>query len=162
MQRLVEGWTSDFRHAARRLLRAPGFTLIITATLALAIGANTAIFSVVDAVLINPLSFPNAERLVTIRGTAPGSDLSGVFAVGPEFFVAYRDDADLLESLGMFQTIQSTARTAERVDRLFMAAVSSSVFTTLGAKPILGRLPNKDDDAQRASVMVPSARDAAG
>ena len=154
MQRLVEGWTSDFRHAARRLLRAPGFTLIITATLALAIGANTAIFSVVDAVLINPLSFPNAERLVTIRGTAPGSDLSGVFAVGPEFFVAYRDDADLLESLGMFQTIQSTARTAERVDRLFMAAVSSSVFTTLGAKPILGRLPNKDDDAQRASVMV--------
>jgi hypothetical protein len=154
MRGSFESWTSDFTHAARRLLRAPGFTMVTAATLALAIGANTAIFSVVDAVLINPLSYPNADRLVSIRGTAPGSDLPAVFAVGPEFFVAYRDDADLLENLGMYQTVQSTARTEDRVDRLFMAGVSSSVFTTLGARPALGRLPTKDDDAQRAPVMV--------
>jgi putative ABC transport system permease protein len=122
--------------------------------LALAIGANTVIFSVVEAVLIDPLSYPEADRLVSIRGTAPGSDLPREFAVGPEFFVAYRDGADLLEDLGMYQTVQSTARTEDRVDRLFMAGVSSSVFTTLGARPVLGRLPTKDDDAQRAPVMV--------
>ena len=58
MRGLFEGWTSDFTHAARRLLRAPGFTLVTVATLALAIGANTAMFSVVDAVLIDPLSYP--------------------------------------------------------------------------------------------------------
>ena len=152
------GWAGDFKHAARRLLRVPGFTLITVATLALAIGANTAIFSVVDAVLINPLSYPDATRLVSIRGSAPGSDLPPVFTVGPEFYVAYRDDANLLESLGMFQAVQSTARTPERVDRLFMAVMTTSVFDTLGVKPILGRLPNTDDDAQRAEVMVISHR----
>ena len=151
---LLESWTSDFSHAARRLLRAPGFTLVTVATLALAIGANTAIFSVVDAVLIDPLAYPNADRLVTIRGTAPGSDLPGEFTPGPEFFVSYRDDANLLEDIGMFQTVQSTARTEDRVDRLFMVPSSSSLFTTLGVKPLLGRLPNKEDDARRAPVMV--------
>lgn len=154
MRGSFEGWTSDFTQAARRLLRAPGFTLVTAATLALAIGVNTAIFSVVDAVLIDPLSYPNADRLVSIWGSAPGSDLPGEFAVGPEFFVAYRDDADLLQDLGMYRMLQSTARTADRVDRLFMAEVTSSVLTTLGAKPLLGRLPTKDDDAQRAPVMV--------
>ena len=59
MRGMLENWISDFTHAARRLVRAPGFTLVTAATLALAIGANTAIFAVVDAVLINPLSYPN-------------------------------------------------------------------------------------------------------
>jgi putative ABC transport system permease protein len=154
MRRTFESWTTDFVHAARRLVRAPGFALVTVATLALAIGANTAIFSVVDAVLINPLSYPNADRLVTIRGTAPGSDLPPEFAVGPEFFVAYRDDSDLIEDIGMLATMQATARTDDHVDRLFMAQVTSSVFTTLGVKPLLGRLPSKEDDAQRANVMV--------
>jgi predicted permease len=154
MRGTFESLTTDFVHAARRLVRAPGFALITVATLALAIGANTAIFSVVDAVLINPLPYPNADRLVTIRGTAPGSDLPPEFAVGPEFFVAYRDDSDLIENIGMFRTMQSTARTDDRVDRLFMAQVTSSVFTTLGVQPLLGRLPNQEDDAQRANVMV--------
>ncbi|MBA2303881.1 MAG: ABC transporter permease [Acidobacteria bacterium] len=154
MRGLFESWTTDFTHAARRLLRAPGFTLVTVATLALAIGANTAIFSVVDAVLIDPLPYPNADRLVTIRGTAPGSDLPGEFPVGPEFFVSYRDEADLIEDIGMYQAVQSTARTDDRVDRLFMVGGSSSLFTTLGVKPLLGRLPTKEDDAQRAPVMV--------
>ena len=154
MQGVIERWTGDLRHAARRLLRAPGFALITVATLGLAIGANTAVFTVVDAVLINPLSYPEADRLVTIRGSAPGTELQGEFAVGPEFFVAYRDEADRLADIGMFQGMQATARTDDRIDRLFMAAVSTSVFTTLGVEPLLGRLPTRDDDAQRAPVMV--------
>jgi putative ABC transport system permease protein len=108
----------------------------------------------VDAVLIDPLSYPNADRLVTINGTAPGSELPGEFAVGPEFFVSYRDDADLIEDIGMFQSMQATARTDDRVDRLFMIGATSSLFTTLGVQPLLGRLPSKEDDAQRAPVMV--------
>ena len=154
MQRLFEAWMGDVRHAARRLLRHPGFTAITVATLALAIGANTAIFTVVDAVLINPLSYPNADRLIIIRGTAPGTELQGEFDGGPEFFVAYRDNANLLEDIGMYRTMQATARADDKVDRLFMAAVTSSVLTTLGARPILGRLPTHEDDAKRAPVMV--------
>ena len=68
---MLETWIRDFRHAARSLARAPGFTLIVVATLALAIGANTAIFSVVNAVLLEPLPFPNADRLVHIGRHRP-------------------------------------------------------------------------------------------
>jgi putative ABC transport system permease protein len=151
---VLETWTSDFAHAARRLRRAPAFTLVTLTTLALAIGASTAIFTVVDAVLIDPIAFPNADRLVSIRGSAPGSDLPDEFAVGPEFYVAYRDDADLIERIGMWQPAQTTVRTAERVDRLFVAVSTSSLFETLAVQPQLGRLYTAQDDQQRASVMV--------
>ena len=154
MKGFFEGWGTDLHHAARRLLRMPGFSGITVLTLALAIGASTAIFSVVDAVLINPLPFPNSNRLVTILVSAPGSDLQGTVGAAPEFFVAYRDQADKLENIAMFQTAQATARTAERVDRLFLIASSSSLFPTLGVQPQLGRLPNADDDKKRANVML--------
>ena len=78
---MLEKWIRDFKHAARSLVRAPGFTLIVVATLALAIGANAAIFSVVNAVLLEPLPFPNADRLVHIAGTAPGTDQPAEFGV---------------------------------------------------------------------------------
>jgi predicted permease len=154
MRGLFETWTSDFRHAARRLQRAPGFTLITVATLALAIGANTAIFSVVDAVLIDPLAYPNADRLMLIRGTAPGNEVQGEFGLGPEFFVSYRDESKLIEDIGMAAGGQTTVRVDDRVDRLFFLQATTSMFTTLGVKPQLGRLFTKDDDAQRAQVAI--------
>ena len=154
LQRVLEAWGSDFTHAIRRLRRAPGFAVVTVVTLALAIGANTAMFGVVDAVLINPLSLPEADRLVSIRGIAPGTDTPGEFALAPEFYVSYRDEADKLDSLGMFQSVQTTVRTPERVDRLFAVVGTSSLFTTLGARPLLGRLPDADDDANTAPVVV--------
>ena len=154
MKRFVEGWTSDFRHAARRLRRSPGFTAIVAVTLTLAIGACAAIFSVVDAVLINPLSYPDADRLVLIRATAPGSDLQGESPVGAEFYVAYRDDAEKLESIGMTTGGQTTFRTPEHVDRLFFAMMTRSLFETLGVQPSIGRLPNVEDDAKNANVTL--------
>jgi hypothetical protein len=72
---MLESSARDFKHAARGLVRAPVFTIVIMLTLALAIGANTAIFSVAKVVLLEPLPFPNADRLVHIGGTAPGSEL---------------------------------------------------------------------------------------
>jgi hypothetical protein len=70
----LEKWIKDFRHAARGLVRTPGFTVTVVVTLALAIGANAAIFSVIQPVLLEPLRFPNADRLVHIASTAPGTD----------------------------------------------------------------------------------------
>jgi hypothetical protein len=72
----MDSWFRDLKHAARGLVRAPGFTFIVVATLALAIGANTAIFSIVNVVLLRPLPYPNADRLVHIGSTAPGTDQS--------------------------------------------------------------------------------------
>ena len=154
MRGALENWTSDFTQAARRLWRVPGFTFVTVLTLALAIGATTAIFSVVDAVLIDPLPYPAADRLVTIAGSAPGSDMPERFPAGAEFYVGYRDDADKLEAIGMFAGGQTTVRTPERADRLFVTLLTHTVFTTLGVQPALGRLPNAQDDADSASVAV--------
>lgn len=154
MKGFIEGWSADLRHAARRLLRAPGFTAVVVVTLALAIGACAAIFSVVDAVLINPLSYPDADRLVLIRATAPGSELRGEAGLGAEFYVSYRDNADKIESIGMFGGGQTTFRTADHVDRLFFVQMTTSLFHTLGTQPLLGRFPNADDDAKRAQVTL--------
>ena len=71
----VDLWTRDLRHAARALRRAPGFTLMAVGTLGLAIGATAGMFSVVNTVLLNPLPYPHADRLVSIAATAPGFDL---------------------------------------------------------------------------------------
>ena len=87
---MLETWIRDLRHAARSLTRAPGFTFIVVTTLALAIGANAAIFSVVNAVLLRPLPFPNADRLVHIGGTAPGTDQPAELGVADELYFEYR------------------------------------------------------------------------
>jgi hypothetical protein len=89
---LMSGWTKDFRYAARALRRTPGFAAIAIGTLALAIGANAGIFSVVDTVLLNPLPFPESDRLVYIAGSAPGSDLP------EEFGHTIREDGHYIEA----------------------------------------------------------------
>jgi hypothetical protein len=73
----LDAWRRDFANAARSLLRAPVFTIVTVATLALAIGANTAIFSVINAVLLDGLPFPEPDRLISIRGVAPGTEPRG-------------------------------------------------------------------------------------
>src|SRR6185503_16514102 len=143
---MLERWLRDFKYAARSLGRAPGFTLIVIATLALAIGANAAIFSVVDAVLLDPLPYPNADRLVHIGGTAPGTDQPAELGVPDELYFEYRDSVPGLEDLGLYGTGSSTTRAEGQVDQLFVTQATPSFFSTLGAQPFLGRLPADSDN----------------
>ena len=145
---MLDKWIKDFRHAARSLRRSPSFTLIVVATLALAIGANAAIFSVVNAVLLKPLPFPNADRLVHIAGTAPGTDQPEELGVPDELYFEYRESAPGIEDIGIYGTGSSTTRAEGHVDQLFVTQATPSVFTTLGAQPLHGRLPNDSDDAR--------------
>jgi predicted permease len=147
----LETWVRDFKHAARSLGRAPGFTLIVVVTLALAIGANTAIFSVVNVVLLEPLPFPHSDRLVHIAGTAPGTDQPAEFGVPDELYFEYRESAPGLEDLALYGTGSSTTRAEGRVDQLFVTQATPSFFSTLGAQPLHGRLPTDQDDT---SVVV--------
>ena len=101
MRRLFENWAADFRHAGRSLVRAPGFTVVVVGTLALAIGANATIFSVVNAVLLEPLPFPNADRLVHVGGTAPGTDQPEELGVADELYFEYRESVPALEDLSL-------------------------------------------------------------
>ncbi len=146
MSEFLETWTRDLRHAARSLSRAPMFTLVVVVTLTLAIGANAAIFSVVKAVLLEPLPFPDADRLVFIGGTAPGTDLPSDPGVPDELYLEYKTSAPALEDLGMYGTGSSTTRAEGHTEQLFLTRATPSLFTTLGARPILGRLPTDEDD----------------
>src|SRR5688572_9568512 len=144
----VESWMRDTRFAGRTLRRSPGFALIVVATLALAIGANTAIFSVVNAVLLEPLPFPNADRLVHIGGTAPGTDQPEEFGVADELYFAYRESVPLIEDAAIYGVGSSTTRAEGQVDQLFVTQATPSFFTTLGVVPLHGRLPADTDDGR--------------
>lgn len=152
MPTFVENWTRDIRLAARALLRSPGFTFVTVLTLALAIGANAGMFSVVNRVLVNPLPYPNADRIVHIGAMAPGSDFPEEFGVSAEFLVLYREQSKLLESVSTYNSFTSTFRTSDRVERIRMSEPTNSMFKVLGVKPLLGRLPVAADE-DRVFVM---------
>ena len=145
-------WINDLKLAARALRRAPGFTVVTVLTLGIALGANAGIFTVVNTVLLDPLPFPNADRLVYIAASAPGSDFPDEFPAANEFYVQYREESQFLEDLGTFNSFTNTMRTEDRVERIAMAAPTVSLFSTLGVEPILGRLPT-DEEAQEVALI---------
>ena len=145
---MISHWTHDLRQALRALLRTPGTTLLAVGTLGLAIGTNSGIFSVVDTVLLDPLPYRDSDRLVTLSGTAPGSDLPEEFPLAAEFFAEYQEHSELIEDLSMFNSFTNTLRVDDRVERVRMSVPTPSLFETLGARPILGRLPVPEDESQ--------------
>ena len=138
----------DLRYAWRSLLRTPGFLITAVVSLALAIGAVAGMFNVVNTVMLEPLPFPEADRLVAIGGTAPGSDLPERFGLGNEFYLHYRERSQLIDGIFVFGSGTSTFRTEERVERISMAWPTNDMYTTLGVLPQLGRLPRSEDGAE--------------
>src|SRR5690606_21687277 len=112
-----------------------------------------AIFSVVNAVLLDPLSFPEPDELVVIRGSAPGTDMDEEFQLGPEFFLAYSESARSLEGLAYYGWGQTTVRAGTQVDRLFASRVPPELYSTLRIAPLVGRLPNADDEEGTVAVL---------
>jgi putative ABC transport system permease protein len=139
-------WTRDLQQARRTLFRNPGFLLLAVGTLGLAIGATAGIFSVVETVLLNPLPYSDSDRLVYIAGSAPGSDFPEEFPLAAEFFLQYREQSELLEDVSTFNSFTSTLRVGDRIERVRMSAPTTSMFNTLGVKPIHGRLPTPEDE----------------
>ncbi len=143
---MSSAWINDLRHAAYALRRAPGFTAITVITLSLAIGANVGIFSVVDAVLLNPLPFANADQLVYVAASAPGSDFPAEFGVSSEFYVQYAERSELIENISTFNSFTSTLRLDDRIERVRMSWPTWTLFDTLQAVPVMGRLPVPEDE----------------
>ncbi len=145
MHRLLE----DLRFAVRTLFKSPGFTLVALATLALGIGANTAIFSVVDGVLLRPLPYGEPDRLVAIFQTLPRQ---GVARTGVSYlnYSDWAGRARSFEELGAIRMHDYTLTGQGEPELVAAATVTSNVFSMLRARPLLGRTLTKADDAAGA------------
>ncbi|MGH9832483.1 MAG: ADOP family duplicated permease, partial [Blastocatellia bacterium] len=135
----------DLRYGARMLAKQPGFTLIVVLTLALGIGANTAIFSVVNAVLLRPLPYEAPDRLVYIWDSNPTAGFSR-FASSPPNFADWRRQQQSFEHLAAFMSWNFNLTGRGEPERLQGARVSAELFPLLGVKPLLGRAFSPEED----------------
>jgi len=128
----------DLRFGLRVLLKRPGFTIVAVMTLALGIGANTAIFSVVNAVLIRPLPYHEPDRLVSLWETVLDKG-SSRFRVAPANFLDWQSRNQSMEAMGAFSSSSLTLTGSGEPEQLIGARVSEGYFSTLGVQPALGR-----------------------
>jgi putative ABC transport system permease protein len=129
---------NELRHASRSLLRTPGFALVSILTLALGIGGTSAIFTVVNRTVLNPLPFPDAERLVVVWGSKPHEGLPEIHFSQPDF-EDYRRQAHVFDALGAWAEGRVNLTGAAAPEQVQYAVVTSNVLAILGATPILGR-----------------------
>ncbi len=134
---------NDLKFAFRQLLKNPGFTAVAVLTLALGIGANTAIFSVVDAVLLRPLAYPDSGQLVWLSERGP--DWSGGSISYPNF-TDWRNQQSVFERFGVYSGNNFTLTGAGEPVRLAGALMSADVFAALRTQPEIGRVFRKDED----------------
>jgi predicted permease len=134
----------DLRHGVRRLLSSPGFTAIAALTLALGIGANVAIFTVVHAVLIRPLPFPNPDRLVRIAADAKATGGRNIGISQPELD-DLRDRAGVFEGVTALWPVSASFLGGDRPERVEVLVTSANYFQLLGAGAQLGRVYGPED-----------------
>ena len=155
----METLWQDLRYGARQLARSPGFTAVAVLTLALGIGANTAIFSVVNAVLLQPLPYPDSKRLVQVYLPSPGGNPRG--PVSAIDFQDWREQNTVFESMGLVNTLSRglTLSGGDEPELLPTAYVHPDFFATIGVQPVLGRAFRLDEnDPGRNRVAVISHR----
>ena len=145
----------DLRYGARMLLKKPGFTLIAVITLALGIGANTAIFSIVNGLLLNPLPYRNAERLAIIWTHSPGANVAQDWP-SPGQFSALKSENTVFEQLALAQGGNVILTGDGEPERLGAVRASSAVFSLLGAQAAMGRvfLPEEDTPDKTLTVIL--------
>ena len=143
----------QFRQVLRRLSRAPMFTAITLLTLAIGVGANTAIFSVVDAVLLKPLPYPHAEQLIGVWHKAPGINLPDL-NMSPSFYFIDREQNTTLQDIGMYDGDSFTVTGTGEPEHVRGLDVTDGTLPLLGVTPALGRLFSRFDDTAAAPATV--------
>src|SRR5262245_40539017 len=128
---------SELRYAIRALLKTPTFTFVVVVTLALGIGANTAIFSVVDAVLLQPLPYPQADRIVSFAwrlpsGTQPAN-------ISPLTFQYFREHAQSFSGFAVTSTTTYNSSTTSFAERIHAERGTADFFKVIGVQPAIGR-----------------------
>jgi putative ABC transport system permease protein len=150
----MESLLQDIRFALRMLCKSPGFGVVVVLTLALGIGANTAIFSIVEAVLLRPLPFKNPSRLVMLWEGLPEIGYPKVEASAPDLMLYEREQRSF-DSVGAFQNQDfDVSGGSGEPERITAARVSASMFPMLGISPLIGRTYTRAEDESRTKVAV--------
>src|SRR5262245_15857681 len=149
----MRGLGQDLRYAVRLLVRTPGFTFAAIVALALGIGASTTIFSVVSAVLLRPLPYPDADRIVMIWDSNPGRGWDK-FAVSPGNYATWTASQSSFEALVALQTADLILTGQGEPERLDGLRATEAVFDLTGAQPALGRAFAKGDYGAGAAPVV--------
>ncbi|MGA3049334.1 MAG: ABC transporter permease [Terracidiphilus sp.] len=147
----------EFLHTSRNLRRSPAFTTTAVVMLAFGIGATTAVFSILNALLLRPLPFPDAGRLVTlgdqVNGGHMGENGDPGWVTAPEV-VTYQREVRPFQSLGGFNLEDYELSGVGQPGRIFAARMTPSMFSVLGVSPLLGRVFTEQEDHQKARVAV--------
>jgi putative ABC transport system permease protein len=138
---------NDLRYAARMLRNRPGFTLVAVVTLSLGIGANTAIFSVVNAVVLNPLPFPHPEQIVLVRDDLTGRQLEDI-GMSVDELKDFQERSGVFDQISAVWSVDANLTGSDRPERIELLAVSPNYFSLLGANAQLGRVFGPQDQAQ--------------
>lgn len=149
---MLDNWVNDLRHALRALRSSPTITLVSLMTLAVGIGALTAVFTVIDAVLLEPLPYERAEE-IAVLWTDFGPDLPQNWLSGPEY-VEIREFNTALEEVAVISLDSAVVSGRDDPEELSAAVVSGSLFSVLGANAQRGRLLGPADDAPQADLVA--------
>jgi len=144
----------DTRDALRGLRRAPAFTATVILTLALGIGANTAIFAVIDSILIRPLPYPEAEALVSIWHTAPGVPGVPELACSPSMYFTYREENRTFQQFGVWSSGGASVTGVADPEQPRALFVTYGVLDAVGVKPLVGRWFSQADDTPGSAETV--------
>ena len=149
---VLDSLSRDLRYAFRAIRHAPAFTAVVVLTLALGIGANTAVFSVLNSVLLNPLSYPRAEELVALRQTAPGAPgLADGLSLSPSMYFTYAEQNRVFRSLGVWVATRSTVTGVGEPEDVRAIGISDGLLQAFNVPPAAGRwlLPGDQVGATR-------------
>ena len=147
----METLLRDLRYGFRMLAKSPGFTAIAILTVALGIGANTVLFSVLNGVLLNPLAYPQSGQLVALYGKTTGFDHAPIAYLN---FLDWQRETQTFSSMAMYRNQDYNFIGTGEAERLSGYMISADFFSTLGVRPILGRTFRVDDDHPGAAPVV--------
>jgi putative ABC transport system permease protein len=142
---------NDMRYALRQMTKVPGFTLVAVLTLAFGIGASSSVFSIVNAAMLQPLPYPQQDRLVTVFELLPRL---GRFAVAPGNFLDWRVQNRVFEGIAAYASGYETLVGGESAERVSRTSVSWDIFDVLGVAPALGRTFRAEEDLPKQNNVV--------
>lgn len=145
----MENFSSQLRQVLRRFRRAPAFTVIAVITIAAGVGANTAVFSILEGVLLKPLPYPHAEQLVGVWHSAPALNIPELNMAPSNYFV-YRDQGRYFQQIGIYQGDSVSVTGNGAPEYVHAMDMTEDVLPALGISPVLGRSFNATDTAPKA------------